>query len=405
VATKLLFWLLGRFLDERTRNRSARPSEGGSGSPSVQQSSATPGKRKGARAADRGQRLAGDPEPLQRVLLVPRGRIAVLLEDGLPPRLATPATYLWPPIVPLRRPITLIPVTTEVVRLVLRVYDLVTFDGHEIPRVVVELSVQVDAADGYSKLLRLAAADGIELEAELLARAQRELGNEVQVAVRMNRLAHLRRLTLSEVLNLRGLPHELAGGALAVRTVNVTDVAWPDEEPGDPDEPEDAPAESAQPAELDLSTDARLRRIWSTHTETPLDGIASAQVGDSTTVVAVPHTPLGLADRLTLKEAFRRHLEDRSLTLVSTPAASYADVVQGWFREVDSNAARLVSVRALEPDSLRIIVDQAVRSRDGNSEQSIGTAADRLALRRLLPHTRVEFVTADDAAELADRRR
>ena len=276
MANKLLCWLLGRFLDERMRNRSARLNGGGAGSGTVRRSSPTPTKKKAAPEPDRGQRLAGDPEPLQRVQLVPRGRVALLLEDGLPPRLATPSTYLWPPIVPSRRPITLIPVTTEVVRLILRVYDLVTFDGHEIPRVVVELSVQVDDADGYGNLIRLAAADGIELEAQLLARAQRELGNEVQVAVRMNRLAHLRRLTLSEVLNIRGLPHELAGGALAVRTVNVTEVAWPDEEPGRPDQeprgdPEvaqhmvfgrehDVAARSVEQVELVVPTSRRTRR-------------------------------------------------------------------------------------------------------------------------------------------------
>lgn len=404
--TKLLFWLLGRFLDEQARNRSNKwPGAGAGPTPLPRTASPSPPVKRGPPPADLGRRLAADPEPLERVQLVPRGRVAVLLEEGQPPRVESPKSYLWPPIVPARRPITLLAVNTEVVQLVLEVRDLVTFDGHDVAPVKVKVSVQVSDADGYAKLARMAAEHGATLEVQLLARVERELGNEVQVAVRMNRSDHLRRLTLSEVLTIRGLPHELAGGVLSVRSVEVTEEPWSSDE-ADRSEPEEAPSDEPAPTtDLELSSDARLRRVWSTHTETGLAGIASAQLGGSTAVVAVPRTPLGLADRLTLKEAFRRQLGDRTLSLVSSPATSYAEVVDGWFREVNQTAARLVAVRPLGPDGLRIIVDQAPRSTEGNADLPIGTTADREALRNLLPHPRVEFVTADDAAELADRRR
>jgi hypothetical protein len=219
----------------------------------------------------------------------------------------------------------------------------------------------------------------------------------------MNRLAHLRRLTLSEVLALRGLPTHLAGGVLVLRAIDVAEVTWPTEV--GPAEPDEKPRNTERPPEparsdetLELTTDVRLRRLWLAHSEVDLDGIASAQAGGSSTVVAVPRRTPGLADLLAVKEAMRRQLDDRSVTVVATPASSYAELVQGWFRQIDASPARLVSVRPTSRDGLRIVVDQALRPADDGTELQIGTPADREALRRLLPHSRIEFVAGDEAA-------
>ena len=58
---------------------------------------------------------------------------------------------------------------------------------------------------------------------------------------------------------------------------------------------------------------------------------------------------------------------------------------------------RLVWVRSLEDDSvLRVGVDQALRSAEERARGlAVGSQSDREALRRLIPHERVEFVAAD----------
>jgi hypothetical protein len=64
---------------------------------------------------------------------------------------------------------------------------------------------------------------------------------------------------------------------------------------------------------------------------------------------------------------------------------------------VDGSPGRLVWVRLLGEDSvLRIGVDQALRSAEERARGlAIGSQSDREALRRLVPHDRVEFVAAD----------
>jgi hypothetical protein len=78
-------------------------------------------------------------------------------------------------------------------------------------------------------------------------------------------------------------------------------------------------------------------------------------------------------------------------------ADSYEDLVRAWFKQVDGSPGRLISVRSFDDDSvLRIGVDQALRSAEERARGlSVGTQSDREALRRLVPHERVEFVAAD----------
>jgi hypothetical protein len=82
---------------------------------------------------------------------------------------------------------------------------------------------------------------------------------------------------------------------------------------------------------------------------------------------------------------------------VAAVADSYQDLVRAWFKQVDGSPGRLVWVRSLEDDSvLRVGVDQALRSAEERSRGlSVGSQSDREALRRLVPHERVEFVAAD----------
>ena len=82
---------------------------------------------------------------------------------------------------------------------------------------------------------------------------------------------------------------------------------------------------------------------------------------------------------------------------VAAVADSYEDLVRAWFKQVDGSPGRLVSVRSVDDDSiLRIGVDHALRSAEERTRGlSVGTQSDREALRRLVPHERVEFVAAD----------
>ena len=163
-----------------------------------------------------------------------------------------------------------------------------------------------------------------------------------------------------------------------------------------------APAVPIAPAPLalfvtELTMDARLRRIWRRYAEPELRAIAGAKVGNSATVVAVVDREPGAYEGSRLREAFGIHFEDRNVHFVAAVADSYEDLVRAWFKQVDGSPGRLVSVRSVGEDSiLRIGVDHALRSAEERARGlSVGTQADREALRRLVPHERVEFVAAD----------
>ena len=98
-----------------------------------------------------------------------------------------------------------------------------------------------------------------------------------------------------------------------------------------------------------------------------------------------------------MREAFGNYYEDHSLHFVAAVADSYEDLVRAWFKQVDGSPGRLISVRSFDDDSvMRIGVDQALRSDEERARGlSVGTQSDREALRRLVPHERVEFVAAD----------
>jgi hypothetical protein len=148
---------------------------------------------------------------------------------------------------------------------------------------------------------------------------------------------------------------------------------------------------------MELTMDARLRRMWRQFAEPELRGIAGAKVGNSATVVAVVNREPGAYEGSRLRETFGDHFEDRGLRVVAAVADSYEDLVRAWFKQVDGSPGRLVWVRSLEDDSvLRVGVDQALRSAEERTRGlSVGSQSDREALRRLVPHERVEFVAAD----------
>jgi hypothetical protein len=363
-----------------------------------------------------GMKLTGDPHPLDRLVSVQPNTVVVVFEQDSVPRLKFPGEHLTPGLLPSLRPVQVLAVNTAPVELDVTVDHLITLDGHELERCLVRVTVQLTDRDNYASVAGLAAEYGTELEAYLLQRVETEVAMEMHAAVKMNRLADLRRQTVQQVLADRWLPRSFAGGALVRRQFAVVEVSWPKDSAvsvpiarpsaSEADQTvsvlKPAPVARAAPISpalfvTELTMDARLRRIWRRYAEPELRAIAGAKVGSSATVVAVVDREPGAYEGSRLREAFGIHFEDRNVHFVAAVADSYEDLVRAWFKQVDGSPGRLVSVRSVGDDSiLRIGVDHALRSAEERARGlSVGTQADREALRQLVPHDRVEFVAAD----------
>ena len=363
-----------------------------------------------------GMKLTGDPHPLDRLVNVQPNTVVVIFEQDSVPRLKFPGEYLTPGLLPSLRPVQVLAVNTAPVELDVTVDHLVTLDGHEIERCLVRVTVQLTDRDNYASVAGLAAEYGTELEAYLLQRVETEVAMEMHAAIKMNRLADLRRQTVQEVVAERWLPKSFAGGTLVRRQFEVIEVNWPKDSAislptarsGAPTQAQTVETFKPSPAApitatasgsfvTDLTMDARLRRIWRKYAEPGLRGIASAKVGHSATVIAVVDREPGAYEGSRVREALGVSLEDGNVHFVAAVADSYEDLVRAWFKQVDGSPGRLPSVRSVDDDTiLRIGVDHALRSAEERARGlSVGTQSDREALRRLVPHERVEFVAAD----------
>jgi hypothetical protein len=362
-----------------------------------------------------GMKLTGEPHPLDRMVTVQPNTVVVVFEQDTAPRLKFPGEYLTPGLLPSLRPVQVLAVNTGPVDLDVTVDHLVTMDGHDIEKCLVRVTVELSDRDRYASVAALAAEFGTELEAYLLQRVETDVVMGMHAAVKMNRLADLRRSTVQQELAERWLPRSFAGGALVRRDFDVREITWPKDGPISVPIPQtkspkvEPPLSAARPLPIpaprtaaassvtELSMDARLRRIWRQYAEPELRGIAGAKVGNSATVIAVVDREPGAYEGSRVREAFGNYYEDRNLHFVAAVMDSYEDLVRAWFKQVDGSPGRLVWVRSFDEDSvLRVGVDQALRSAEERARGlSVGSQPDREALRRLVPHERVEFVAAD----------
>jgi hypothetical protein len=362
-----------------------------------------------------GMKLTGEPHPLDRMVNVQPNTVVVLFEQESAPRLKFPGEYLTPGLLPSLRPVQVLVVNTAPVDLDVTVDHLVTMDGHDIEKCTVRVTVQLTGRDRYASVAGLAAEYGTELEANLLQRVESDVVMGMHAAVKMNRLADLRRPTVQQELAERWLPRSFAGGTLVRRDFDVREISWPKDGPISVPIPQtkspkvEAPGSAARPAPIpiaraasrplvmELSMDARLRRVWRRYADPELRGIAGAKIGNLATVIAVVDREPGAYEGSRVREAFGNYYEDRNVHFVAAVADSYEDLVRAWFKQVDGSPGRLVSVRSFDEESvLRIGVDQALRSAEERARGlSVGSQSDREALRRLVPHERVEFVAAD----------
>lgn len=178
-----------------------------------------------------GMKLTGEPHPLDRMVTVQPNTIAVIFEQDSVPRLKFPGEYLTPGLLPSLRPVRVLAVNSGPVELDVTVDHLVTMDGHDIERCTARVTVQLSDRDDYAPITGLAAEYGTELEAYLLQRVETDVAMGMHAAVKMNRLADLRRPTVQQELAERWLPRSFAGGALVRRDFVVREILWPKDGP------------------------------------------------------------------------------------------------------------------------------------------------------------------------------
>lgn len=185
----------------------------------------------GGGAESVGSRLVGEAEEVRRLLVVRPETVVVAVPRGGVPQLRFPGELLVPPLLSPGAPrIVARPLSTAPVNLDVTVTDLVTFDGHPVDRAVLRLTLLLDDSDGYTSLLELVTSHPDDLEEQLLTAVHREVTSAVRGAVRMNRLADLRRLTLDTVLQARWLPTRFGAGTLRCQHLRAQRVHWPDED-------------------------------------------------------------------------------------------------------------------------------------------------------------------------------
>ena len=358
--------------------------------------------------ADLGQRLASESQVLERLVAVQPHTIAVVMPSDLPPQIKRPGEQLRPSLLSGRKPSYVVVVSTAVTRLDVTMRDLPTRDEN-IPLVKIRVGVQVNDHDGYVALVRAAQVNHTDLDGFLVECVKRELDEKVRRAVKWNGVANLKSKTLEGILASDGLPRTFADGVLVQRGFTVLETIWPD---AGPVEPAPAPVSpevgfvrpdrewptAPEQQALNLTSDARLREVWTDLAELGLLGIAGAQVdGGGTTVIAVPTRKPETHEETQLREAFGVYYGDRRVRLISAVARTYVEIVRAWFKNVDSWPRRLVDVTGADTNTvLQIHVDQGRLSAEERAAGVwVGQESDREALRRLLPHRRVEFVSAD----------
>ena len=359
--------------------------------------------------SDLGQRLASEPQMLERPVAVQPQTIAVVLPSGQTPQIKRPGEQLRPSLLSGKRPTYVVVVSTAPTRLDLRLDHLQVLSRREpIERVIVRVGVQIAGGDDYAGLLKAALLNYADLDAYLIECVKRELAEKARRAMTLNGLTDLEPRTMERALLDFPIPTSFAEGLLrrtSFTVLEVTERLGPSRPPlyAVPSERADRSADTEptlilpQRPALDLTMDAGLRRLWRHYADQELLGIVGAKAGSRTTVLAVPVEKPGAYEQTRLREAFSRHYDDRHLRLVSATGTTYDDIVRAWFLEVDGWPRRVLAVIETADDAaLHVRIDQGRHTLDERRvELQIGEDADREALQRLLPHERVEFVPAD----------
>ena len=355
------------------------------------------------------QPFTGQTRELNRLVRVQPGTVLVVFPPGERPKVRHPGETVLPTWNPFQYASLALPVTTGVVPLTMTVSDLTTLDNAAVDHVSLKILVQLADAENFAAVADLAAEFGDTFGAYLMQELQAKIETSVRGAFRMNRLADLRRHTVAAVLQDRWIPLSFANGTLVRRGVTVTEVGWPaalaaPEPTSAPSSPR-SPSRSSLPrptaasvpvtGQLELSLDARLRRVWWSGSMAPLVGIAGAVVGSDATVVAVSTHRPDEHEMTRLRGAFSELYGERTTCLVVSDAGDYESLVASWLEQVDDDNVVLRSVESVrDGDLLRITLDRPLASPEQAyfGRPSLN-GSEVEALRRLLPHRHIEFVT------------
>ncbi|HYI57950.1 MAG TPA: hypothetical protein VEX66_07255 [Microlunatus sp.] len=353
------------------------------------------------------QPFTGQTRELNRLVRVQPGTVLVVFPPGERPKVRHPGETVLPTWNPFQYAALALPVTTGVVPLTMTISDLTTLDNQPVEQVTLKILVQLTDAEGFAAVADLAAEFGDTFGAYLMQELQSKIESSVRGAFRMNRLPDLRRHTVAAVLQDRWIPLSFANGTLVRRGLTVTDVGWPAaaETPArGSDRPSRARPAQPQPTaapvlpatgQLELSLDARLRRVWWSGSMAPLVGIAGAVVHADAAVVAVCSQRPEDHEMSRLRGAFTELYGERTTCLVVSDAGDYESLVGSWLEQVDDDNVVLRSVESLrDGDLLRITLDRPLASPE---QAHIGrpslNGSEVEALRRLLPHRHIEFVS------------
>lgn len=218
VASRLWTSLLDRVVARQIEARAALDPSGAGAQPEDQEAEAV------------GSRLTSPPQLLDRLMTVRPGTVAVLVSAGEPSRLAFPGEHLSPKPLPRLDSSRVLVVSTTPVALDVSIDRLRSLDGFDIERTTIRVTVQVSEDQGYDWLPDLVTEHGSGLEGHWLDRVRTEVVSGAQSALRMNRLADVRRLTLPEVLSDPWLPKTFADRRLVRRDLAVLGHVWPAED-------------------------------------------------------------------------------------------------------------------------------------------------------------------------------
>jgi hypothetical protein len=327
------------------------------------------------------QPFTGELTPLHRVATVQPDTVAVLISASKPLQLRHPGDTLIPSWRPFRAALRVLPVNVAKIPLRAVINSVTTFDGYPVDQVTLRVWVQLAEAGGHTAVLDLVDQHGPGFGSYLMDQLQSTIETCVRGAFRLNNLADLRR-RLVGILEERWLPPSFAGGALLRRGLALSEVTWPLAESANRARIGRTAESESTISAFELSMEARLRRMWAAGSPVDVAGIAGAAIGEAAAVIAACDPAPETAQLGQLRESFAELYNNPNLVLAVTGTRDFADVVRGWLQAVASRKTTLLGVDVVRgADTLRIHLSHPLVSTDAAVE----------ALRRLLPHRRIEF--------------
>ncbi|GAA3615367.1 hypothetical protein [Microlunatus ginsengisoli] len=291
------------------------------------------------------QTFTGELTVLRRLARVRRGTVVAMFTEGERPLLRQPGELLLPDRNPLKHRISVMPISTEPVRLRVRVVDLLSLDGQHLDAIEMAVTVRLNPNEP-DRILELAAKRGPQLGTYLNEQVREGIENTARAGVKMNTQAELQRQGLAATLKERWLPRSFVGLLQVVDFELIADewarpvvVHRPHVSPPDPTR---APASRdhdplpAPPADrAALHTDVRLLSTWRRRLPKSLPrGLAGAKVGDDGCVLAVVDDQPPAFEGRQLWEDFAAVFDDRHLALLLLRGDSYDEVVRSWFSQL-----------------------------------------------------------------------